>query len=53
MSWPFFTGELKSTVIWRICPLTWAPTWTVTSAERTPVAVMRATTGPLSTVPVS
>ena len=33
-------------------PETWLPTCTVTSAERVPVAVTRATTGPLSPLAV-
>jgi hypothetical protein len=49
MTWPFFTGELKSTKISLIRPETWLPTCTVTSAESVPVAVTRATMRPRST----
>ena len=53
MTWPFFTGELKSTLISRSRPETWLPTWTVTSADSVPVAVTLATMRPRSTFTVS
>src|SRR4030065_12153 len=46
---PFFTGELKSTKIFRIVPETWLPTWTVVTALRLPVAEMDCGISPFST----
>ena len=48
MIWPFLTRELKSTSSSLICPETWLPTWTVTTALRLPVAETAAVRGPRS-----
>ena len=53
MSCPFLTVELKSARSSAMRPETWLPTWTVTSAERVPVAVTLATILPRSTLAVS
>jgi hypothetical protein len=49
MTCPFFTRELKSTNSSLICPETWLPTSTVTTALRLPVAETAAVRGPRST----
>jgi len=45
--------DFNSTVIFSIRPDTWVPTWTVTSADKVPVAVTLAVIGPRSTTVVS
>jgi hypothetical protein len=49
MTWFFLTIELKSTLSSLICPETWLPTWTTTTALRFPVAETAAVRGPRST----
>src|SRR5262249_48095079 len=53
MSCPFFTSELKSAWSAEMRPDTCAPTCTVTSADKVPVAVTRATIRPRWTFAVS
>ena len=49
-SWLRLTWELKSANSSLICPETWEPTWTVTTALSVPVAETVAVSGPRSTL---